>query len=83
MRMKEQALFLEWRAYRRRRLRDAAVVLPLIWACLLCLPMLLLAVPAGEERSTATGLIYVFVLWVSLIAVSAVLARLLGRSPEE
>jgi len=83
MRMKEQALFLEWRAYRRRRLRDAAVALPLIWAFLLCLPILLIPVAAGSERSSAVGLVYVFILWATLIGVTAVLARLLGRTPEE
>ncbi|MBL4917279.1 hypothetical protein [Szabonella alba] len=75
-------LFLARASYRRRRLRDAARLLPLVGAFLIWLPMLW-----GKSDSTArdTGMdvIYLFVVWTVLVLAAAVLApRLGGDEPE-
>ena len=71
-------LFLARRSYRRRRMMDAARLLPLLGLVLILLPMLWhpedTAVP-----DTARGLIYLFAVWVFLILAAAALAR--GLAP--
>jgi len=71
-------VFLERRTYRRRRLRDAARLVPLIGAVLLILP-LLGQQEAGAQRATTGVGIYVFGVWLGLIVFSAVTARALSR----
>ena len=66
-------LFLERSAYRRRRLADAARMLPLAGALLWAIPLLW----GGQARST-TGLILVFGVWAALIALAALLSHLLA-----
>ncbi len=66
-------VFLARRLYRRRRLGDAARVLPVLGAALFLLPATG-AVPAG-----AGAFVYLFAAWGGLIALAAVLAALLGR----
>ena len=64
-------LFLARRGYRRRRLADAARVLPLFGGALFCLPLLW----KGTERAggTVQALIYVFGLWVVLITAGPIM----------
>jgi hypothetical protein len=71
-------VFLARRNYRRRRLADAARLLPLAGALLFCLPLLW----RGTEPSgrTVVALIYVFSLWAALIAISALISRYLRSS---
>lgn len=71
-------LFLARAVYRRRRLRDAARLLPLIGALLLMLPALG-RVNAGGARDA----IYVFVVWALLILAAAVLAPGLAAPEQE
>jgi len=67
-------VFLARRAYRLRRLRDAARLLPLAGAFLLLLPILW--EPAGgAARETAWDGVYLFVIWGLLIGAAAWLAR--------
>jgi amino acid transporter len=68
--------FLARGSYRRRRLVDAARVLPFVGAFLFVLPMLW-----GDEAPvrTAWGGIYIFAAWASLIIASALLSHLLSR----
>jgi len=70
-------VFLERRSYRRRRLMDAARLLPVVGALLFLVPLLWGPGP-GESASTAEGMIYIFAVWAGLIVLAAVLARRLA-----
>lgn len=75
-------VFLARRSYRLRRLRDAARLLPVAGGFLLLLPILW-EPPETASRSTATDGIYLFIVWVALIAAAAALApRLTDDGPE-
>jgi len=69
------SLFLEKQSYRRRRLADAAKVLPVLGAILLCLPILW-----AEDARTAGGLIYVFGVWAAMILAMAFVSSRLSKS---
>ena len=77
--MSRGPLFVEASAYRRRRLRDAALMLPVFGAFLVLLPILW-APAATDRRDTAPDGIYLFAIWAVLIAVAAVMARPLSQS---
>lgn len=62
-------LFLARAVYRRRRLRDAARLLPFAGLLLVFLPAL-----GSATGSTARDAVYLFVVWAILIACAAVLA---------
>jgi hypothetical protein len=66
-------LFLHRDTYRRRRVMDAARLLPLFGAALLMVPLLW----AGDH-GTASGAVYVFVAWFGLIGAAALLSRRLS-----
>jgi hypothetical protein len=70
-----QAVFLERSGYRRRRLQDAARLLPVMGAGLFMVPLLW---PMGQV-SNVTALIYLFGAWLILIIGAALLARRLAR----
>lgn len=70
------AVFLERQSYRRRRLMDAARLLPLFGALLLAVPLLWpVPQPGGDPVVDAVpmsdAMIYVFSAWVVLIATIA------------
>ena len=72
-------VFLERRSYRRRRMMDAARVLPILGAVLFMLPMLW---HHPDAQGTATGsvrtsyaYVYLFALWAGLILLSGLLSR--------
>lgn len=67
--MPDKPLFLENTAYRRRRLSDAARVLPVIAVLAVMLPVWL--VPSAV--SFAGGTIWLFTLWAVLVAAIAAL----------
>jgi hypothetical protein len=67
--------FLERRSYRRRRLIDAARMLPVVGMLLFLAPLLWSVSGPGTGR----GGIYLFVAWGGLIVASALLARALSR----
>ncbi len=71
--------FLARDNYRRRRLIDAARMLPLVGVFLILVPILWQPA-ATAEPDTARGFIYLFVVWVALIAAAFVLSRRLSRS---
>ena len=73
--------FLERGSYRHRRFRDAVRVLPMLAAILMFLP-LMWPREAAEDGLTSSGFIYLFSIWVILIVVAAVLARVLGSARE-
>lgn len=72
-----RTLFLERRVYQRRRLGDAAKLLPIAGLVLFVAPALVLGTPGPENASgtTALRLIYFFFVWVCLIATCATIAR--------
>jgi hypothetical protein len=68
----QRPLFLARAPYRRRRLRDAARLLPVFGAVLLLLPLLW---TAGARMSLRSGdLIYFFTIWLVLIGIAAAFA---------
>lgn len=72
MRRPKQPLFLARAPYRRRRLRDAARLLPVFGVFLLLLP-LLWATDSGLALSSA-DVIYFFLVWIALIGLAAAFA---------
>lgn len=76
MRRPRPPLFLARAVYRRRRLRDAARLLPLLGLFLLLLPLMW-----GDPSGKGAGhtVVYVFLIWGLLIALAAYLAPGLAR----
>ena len=70
-----EPVFLARDTYRRRRLGDAARLLPLFGLVLLALPGLLSA--------SAAAMVYIFVVWAVLIGLVAILSPRLARSEPE
>lgn len=68
--------FLDRPAYRQRRFRDAARLLPLFGCIMVLLPLMW---PRGvpEQGQTSTGMVYLFGIWILLIACAFALSRLL------
>ncbi|WP_170446822.1 hypothetical protein [Ruegeria arenilitoris] len=65
------SVFLERQSYRRRRLADAARMLPFVGAGLICIP--LLWPDPGPENSgvpLSSAILYIFSCWAALIVVS-------------
>jgi len=73
--------FLARHSYRRRRMIDAARLLPVLGLFLVLMPILWRPA-ATPEPDTTRGGIYLFAVWLLLIAAAFVLARLLS-SPAE
>jgi len=75
-------LFLARETYRRRRLMDAARLLPVIGLGLVLFPLLWIG--QGEGPGTRLGVVYLFIVWVVLIAAAALVARRLsGPLPKD
>ena len=77
-----QTLFLEKAPYRRRRLRDAARMLPLLGCVLFGIPLMWSQSDAAPF-SNADALIYVFGAWIVLILLSALISYALRVRPED
>ncbi|MCG6901894.1 MAG: hypothetical protein LJE68_04360 [Rhodobacter sp.] len=79
MSLQPTTIYLERRSYRRRRLMDAARLLPVLGMLLFLVPLLW---GSGEDETAATshGLIYIFAIWALLIMVSAWMSRYLARA---
>ena len=71
--------FLEPGRYRLRRLLDAAIVVPVVGLVLWLFPIVR-APASSEELDTVWGIIYLFVVWIGLIAVSFYLSRGIKRA---
>lgn len=74
MKAPAEPLFLARQGYRRRRLGDAARLLPVLGTALFVLPLL---GAAATGRSTSGGGIYLFAVWFVLILGAAALSRAL------
>lgn len=77
-------LFVEQQSYRRRRLRDAARLLPVLLVVLVAVPAYWLADDgaAGGTGTRAVGL-YLFAVWGAAVAAAALLALTLRDDPDE
>ena len=71
--------FLAQSTYRRRRLIDAARMVPVVGLLFFLLPIL---GSGSAPRATSSGGIYLFAVWFLLIVASAVLTRLLSRGDQ-
>ncbi|MCE0506881.1 MULTISPECIES: hypothetical protein [unclassified Roseivivax] len=73
-RARPPAFFLERQTYRRRRLQDAARLLPVIGIFAWLVPLLW---PRSGEEAPLMGsaLVYVFTVWILLIVAGALLSR--------
>ena len=81
MRPRRAPPFLARRAYRRRRMADAARLLPFVGAFLVMVPVL--RRPAeSPEADTAAGAVYLFSVWAGLILLSFLLSRWLPEGDE-
>jgi len=74
MKSKAGPLFLEQRTYRRRRMADAARFLPFLGAILFSVP-LLWGQAGTDAASTTAVMLYLFLVWGILVAVSAGISR--------
>jgi len=75
MRRSAPPVFLARQSYRRRRLQDAARLMPLLGAFLFIIPLL----AAGSVGSGHWA--YLFIAWLGLIVATSVISRGLGRLP--
>ncbi|MCC5983470.1 MAG: hypothetical protein JJU42_03795 [Rhodobacteraceae bacterium] len=73
----QEPLFVARETFRRRRLMDAARLLPVLGLFLVLLPMMWPA-PEGEAPRAAREGVYLFLVWFGLIIAAAVLARRLS-----
>jgi len=80
------SVFLERQSYRRRRLADAARILPFLGAALIAIPLLWPRADAGEGAvSLSSAILYIFICWAVLIGVSflfGLAARRMSSSDE-
>lgn len=81
MRPPKRPLFLARAPYRRRRLRDAARLLPVAGTLLLLLP--LLWTPEGAVSLRGADVVYFFAVWAGLIVLAAAFAPGLRRGESE
>jgi hypothetical protein len=78
------ALFLERRSYRQRRLMDALRLLPVLGAFLWAVPLLWSdAAAGGEGVATSRAMLYIFGVWALLALLAWALSSRLDRSPEK
>ncbi|MEY4697781.1 MAG: hypothetical protein RIT14_2209 [Pseudomonadota bacterium] len=75
-------LFLKRQSYRRRRLRDAARMLPVLGAFLFLLPILW-SPGTTEKNDTAPDGVYLFLVWIGLVLLAAALAPGLSAGAED
>ena len=71
--------FLERAGYRRRRMRDVGRATPVFGAILFVIPLLWQRNGEGAY-GTADAVIYIFVVWSLLIAITAAISRILERN---
>ncbi len=77
-------VFLERQSYRRRRLLDAARLLPILGCALFAVPLLWPRGPADDAApvSASAASLYVFSVWAGLIVLAALFGRL-ARGQEQ
>lgn len=68
-----EPLFLARESYRRRRLEDGARILPFVAAFLFAVPLFW-----APGSSSSSGIVFLFGIWLALIAITGLLARRLS-----
>jgi hypothetical protein len=68
-------VFVERKTYRRRRMADAARLLPIFGALLFCMPLLW---SVGDPPKTTLTMFYLFLVWFTLFIASALISRQLS-----
>lgn len=76
------AVFHEKRTYRKRRLMDAAKVMPVLAIFLWCVPLIWPQSGDGAVTS-ATALVYIFGAWTGLIILTWILSLALRHTMDE
>jgi hypothetical protein len=76
----DEAIVAEKRSYRRRRMADAARLLPVFGVAFLSIPLLWPGAE-GARIPTTSAMLYIFGIWAVLAATSAAISRHLR--PEE
>ncbi|WP_170417872.1 hypothetical protein [Ruegeria atlantica] len=67
------SLFLERQSYRRRRLMDAARLLPILGAALVAIPLLWPSPNTSDEgMPLSSAILYIFTCWALLIVISLI-----------
>ena len=77
-----QPQFLDAQSYRRKRMMDAARLLPLLGIFLFLLPILWQP-RLTPEPDTVHGVVYLFGAWTVLVIAARVLARIVMTEPDE
>ncbi len=79
------SFFLPQDGFRRRRLADAARILPVLGGILMMIPMLWGVDQGGEAdpAKTSNAAVYVFCVWAGVIIAAAMLAPFLARIEDE
>ena len=72
-------VFLERRSYRRRRLHDAARLLPVLGMLGWMVP-LLWSIDTSSEHKASSALVYIFSIWIVLIFLSFFVSYRLERN---
>lgn len=75
-------LFLARKSYHRRRMMDAARLLPLAGIFFILMPILWQP-RETLEPDTVFGLVYLFVVWTLLIIIARIVSQMLSSPPEE
>ncbi len=70
---------LAQRAYRRKKIKDAALVLPLLGAFLLASPFITIFATDGYIFGLPLPFIYIFGVWLFLVIAARRMARLLSE----
>lgn len=83
MSRRPRPLFLARPTYRRRRIMDAARLVPVAGVFLVLLPVLWLGGPADAPARTARVGVYLFAVWALLIVAAAIIAAALGGPEDE
>lgn len=70
------AVFLERRAYHKRRMRDLARAVPVFGVILWCIPLLWRqSVDVTEGSSNSDAVVYIFAVWILLIILAAGISK--------
>lgn len=73
-------LFLERRGYIQRRVIDGAKLLPIVGLVLFMVPLIWPRTGDSSTVATSNSTIYIFFIWLSLIALGAILANRITAS---
>lgn len=74
-------IFLQPETYRRRRLIDAARLLPVFGTFLILVPCLLL--PRGISGTTVSLMLYLFLIWTLLIVFAAMITKYIRKAEQD